>query len=161
MGPISNSTITPNIISCKNQQFITFTLLRGEIVTGRKPISTSTFTMNYCSQIARGRVDGILWPRSTCINIPSAIKRGREAGHTWPTSTTSAITWGSVAGLKRPMSKTFMSSTITWRIVDGINRPMSTTLLTQKHFNIFFFRNVVVVFTTARIRMDGLTRHIS
>ena len=159
--PISNSPITINSISWKSQQYTTFTLVRGWIVAGRRPISTSPFNINSCYPIARVRVAGLLWPRSTYINISSATKRGRVASHTWPTPKTSTITWWSVAGLKRPMSTTFTTSTMTWVRVAGLKRPMSMTLLPRRHFKTFFLGNFVSVVTTAGIRMDGITRPLS
>ena len=140
MGHMFKYFITNHSISWKSQQSTTFNLVRGVIVSVWRPISTSPFNMNSCSLIAIGRVSGILWLRSTYINIYSAIMRGRVAGHTWPTSTVSVITWGIVAGIKRRMSM---------------------NLLTQRHFNILFFRNFVVNITTTGIRITGITRPIS
>ena len=136
----------------------TFTLDMGVIVAGLIPISNSYFNINYCYHIERGRVAGILWPRSNSINISSAITSGRLDGHTWPTSTTSVITWGRADGLLIHMSTNFMTSTITRGRVDGLKRPMYMTFLTQRHFNTFFFRNFIVVVTTRGGIMDGLTR---
>ena len=104
-----------------------FTLLMGIIVAGLRPIFTSPFNINSWSPIARVRVTGLLWPRSTFINTFSAITRGRFSGQTWLTPTTSAITWGRVTGLLRPMYKAFTTSTITLVRVAGLERPMSTT----------------------------------
>ena len=156
MEHISNSSITVNIISWKSQQSTTFNLVMGGIMAGMIPIYTYPFKINSCYPIARGRVAGLLWTISTYINIYSNITRGRVTGHTWPASKTSAITWGRVAGLLIPMSITFTTSTSTWGTVDGTKRPMSTHLLIQRHFN-NFFRNFVVVVTTAVVRVDGIT----
>ena len=145
LGPISNSTITTNIISWKIQQSTTFALVRGGILACCIPISTSPFNMKLCSLVAKGTVAGLLWLRSTYINISSAINRHRLDCHTWPTSRTSVITWGIVAGIKRPMSTTFATSEITWGRVAGLNRPMSTTFLAREHFNTFFLGTLAVV----------------
>ena len=161
MGPISNSPITTNSISIKRQQYTTLTLVRGLIVAGRRPICTSNFNMNSCSHIARGRVSDILWHISTYINISSAIKIGIVAGRTWPKSTKSAITWGSVTGIKTHMSKTFTKSAITWVIVSGLKRNMSTFFLNERHFKTFFFITIFVSVTMDGRIMDGLMIPIS
>ena len=158
LGPLFNSTINTNSISRKIQQYTLFNLIMGVIVGGLIPISTSTFNVNYCYPIARERVDGIFWPRSTSINIPSTITRGRVTGQTWPISTTSTITWGGVSGHLIPMSTTFTTSTITWGRVDGIKRPMSTTFLDQRHFKTFFFITFIIVVTAEGGQMYGLMR---
>ena len=156
--PISNSPITINSISWKSQKSTTFTLVRVGIVAGRRPKSTSPFNMNYFRPIARGRVAGILWPRSLSINISSVIKRDRVAGNTWPTSTISVITWGRVASILIPLSTTFTTSTVTWGTVAGLKRPMSATLLTRRHFDKLFFRTFNVVVMLAGGRMDDIMR---
>ena len=137
-----------------------FTLVREVIVAGRRPISTSTLNINSCSMISRVRVDGLLWDISKSINISFVITIGVMAGRTWPTSTTSEITWGSVVRLNRPISMTFTTSTITWGRVAGIKIPMFTNFLTQRHFDNFFFRTLVVVMMAGG-RMAGLIRTIS
>ena len=124
----------------------------------QRPISNSSFNINSCYPIARGRMADILWPRSTPINFSSTIKRVKVAGHTSPASMISTFTWGKVADLKRPMSTTFTTYTITWVTVVGLKRPMSTTLLTQRHFNKFFFITFVVAVITAKGKMDGFVR---
>ena len=138
--------------------FYTFTLDMGVIVDGLIPIYTSYFNIKSCYHIARGIVAGILWPRSTSINISSTITSGILDGQTWPTSTTSVINWGRADDLLRPMSTTFTTSTIARRRVDGLKRPMYMTFLTQRHFNTFFFRTFIVVVTTVGGIMDGLMR---
>ena len=157
MVHISNSPITANSISWNSEQSTTFILVRGVVVAGRRPISKSPFNINSCYPIARVRVAGILWRISTSINIFSAIRRGIVSGHTWPTSMTSAITWGRLAGLLRPMLKTFTTSTITWVTVAVLKRPMSTTFLPQRHFKNIFFGTFVVAVTTKGRRMAGRT----
>ena len=127
------------------QQSTIVTWVIGVIVDGLIPISTSYFNIKSCYHIARGIVAGILWPRSTSINISSTITSGILDGQTWPTSTTFVITWGRAYGLLMPMSKTFTTSTITWRRVDGLKRPMSITFRTQRHFNTFFFRTFMLL----------------
>ena len=158
---ISNSTITTNSIYWKSQQSTTSTLVMGLIVSGRRPISTSPLNINYCSLAARGRVAGLLWPRSTSINISYIITIWRVGGHTWPTSTTSAIPWFKVAALLRPMNRTIMTSKISRGTLDFLKRPVSTSFLTKIHFKNFFFRTFVIVDTTAGGRMAGPTRPIS
>ena len=83
------------------------------------------------------------------------------AGQTWPKSTTYAITWGRLDGILIPMSKIFTTSTINWERVDGIKRPVSMILLSQRHFNTFYFRNFIIVVTMAGVIIDGLTRQRS
>ena len=161
MGPMSNSPITTNSISWKSQQSTTFILVMGGIVAGLRPISTSPFNINFCSQIARGRVDGLLWNTSTSINISSVITRGIVDGQTWPTPTTYAINWGRVADILIPMYKTFTTSVIMRERVAGIKRAMSTALLYQRQFMNFLFRNFIIIITTEEGRMAGLTRPIS
>ena len=89
----------------------------GGIVSGLRPISTSQFNNNSSSLVVRGRVDGLLWTRSTSINISSAITRVKVAGQTWPTYTTSVISWGIVDDIKIPISTEFKTSDITWGII--------------------------------------------
>ena len=115
---ISNSPITNNSISLWSQQCTTVTLVMGFILSGLIHLSTSPSNINYCYPIVRGRVDG--------LKIS--------------TSTTSAVTWGRVAVIKRPMSKNFL----TWR-----------------YFKTFSFINFIIVVTKVGEIMDGLTRPIS
>ena len=135
LRPISNSPITNNSISWWSQKSTTFTLVVVWIVADLRPISTSPFNIKYFSPIARGTVAFLLWPRYTSTNISSVITRWRVIGQRIPTPTTSAITWG---------------------IVTGIKRPMYTTLLTQRHVNNFFFIN----FTTIVMMVGGITAGI-
>ena len=144
----------------KIQLSYTFKLVLRRIVSGMRPISSSTFTINPCSPISRGRVSGLLWPGFTSINVSSTITRVRVAGQTWSMFTTSMITWGIVDGLKRPMSTTFTTSAINWGRVASIKKTMSMTYLSQRHFNTFFLRTYGVVVTATGGIMDGLTRPI-
>ena len=130
LGPIFKHPITTNSISCKSQQYTTFNLVMGGVVASWRPISTSPLNINSCYLIARGRLAGLLWPRSTSIIISYVIIRGRVDGRTLPTSTTSTINWGILNGLLKPMSTNLMTYIITWVIVAGIKRHMSTTFLT-------------------------------
>ena len=84
-------------------KYTTVALVMGEIMAGMRPISTSPFNIKYCSPIERGRVSGVLWPRSTSTNISYMITIGRVDGLKIPMSTTSVITGGRVDGFKRPM----------------------------------------------------------
>ena len=156
MEPISNPPITTNIISWKSQHYTMFTLVRWLMVAGQRLISAYPFKIKSCYLIARGILAGILWPRSTSINLFYTITRGRVSSHTWPTSTTSAMTWGKVAGIKRPMPTTFTIYMITWGTVVGLKRHMSTTFLTKIHFNKFIFRTFVVNVTTVGGRMCSI-----
>ena len=94
---------------CQSQQSTTVTLVIGGILAGMRTIFISNFNINSCYPIARGRLAGILWPRSNFTNISSAITRGKLAGLKRPTFSKSTITWGRVAGLKRPMPTTFLT----------------------------------------------------
>ena len=156
IGPISNYPVITNSISWKSQQYITFTLVMGGIVSGMRPISTSSFNTNPFPLIAKGRLAGILLPVSTFINIFSVITRGRLAGQTWPTSKTSAITWGRVSGILIPMYTTFTTSTINWGKFAGLKRPISMTFLYQMKFHTFFLRNFLTAITTTVGRIYGL-----
>ena len=141
---------------CQSQQSTTVTLVIGGILAGMRTIFISNFNINSCYPIARGILAGILWPRSTSINLFYTITRGRVSSHTWPMSTTSAMTWGKVAGIKRPMPTTFTIYMITWGTVVGLKRHMSTTFLTKIHFNKFIFRTFVVNVTTVGGRMCSI-----
>ena len=145
LGHISKYPITANSISWRSQKSRTFTLVMVEIVVVMIPISTSPFNINSCFLIVRGIVAGILWTRSTSINISSAIMRVTVTGQTWHTFITSAITWGRLGVPLRPMTMTFAASAINWVIVYGIKRPMSATFLSQRHLHIFIFRNFFTV----------------
>ena len=158
LGLISKSSINTNSISWKCQQSTTYTLIMGEIVVGLRRISISYFNINYCFLIARGILAGLLWPRSTSINISSATTRRRVSGKTWPTSMTYAITWGRVASPLRPMSTNFTTSTINWGRVDGRRRNMSTNFLSWRKFHTLLFITFVTVIITAGGRMAGPTR---
>ena len=133
----------------------------GVILAGLRPISTSPFSINSCSPISRGRLDGILWSRYTSINISSEITRGIVSGKTWLISTTYAIYLVRVAGLLMPISTSFTTSTINWGIVAGIKRPMSTTSLYLINFHTLFFRTFITAITTEVKIIAGLTRPIS
>ena len=159
--PIFNSPINTNSISWKIQQSTTFILVIGLIVAGLRPIYTSLFNINSCLLILRWILAGLLWPRSTYINISFMIMRKRVAGQSWPTSTTSEITRGEVAGILIPISTTFVPSSINWLIVSGFKRTMSTTFLSRRHFHTFFFRTFITVIKLMGGRMAGLTRPIS
>ena len=140
IGPISNSPITTNSVSWWSQQYITFALVMGKIVSSLILIYASLFNINSWSLIVRVILAGIWWPRSTSTNIFSTIIRRI------------------IAGIKIPKSTTYV---ITWVIVPSLNIPMSTTFLTQINCKTFFFRTSIVVVTIVRGRMDGLTRPIS
>ena len=127
----------------QSQQFNTFTWVMEGRVAGMRPISTSTFNINYCSLIAIGIVDGLLWPRSTSTNITTMISF--------------AIICGRLAGLKRTMSTT---SSIAWGIVSGLKRYISTYFFTQRHLNTFLSVNFIVVVATVEVRMAGFMRPI-
>ena len=157
LGPLSKYPITANIISLKKSTIYHFHLGYGinsywseayiHLSLQHQPLFT------YCEK----RVDGLLWTRSTSINISSVIMRGIVAGKTWPTSPTSVTNWYIVVGLLRPISTTFTTSTINWGRVAGIKRPISTTSLSRRHFHDFFFRTFIDVVTTTVRRMSGLT----
>ena len=68
IGTIYNSPITTNSISWKSQQSTTFNLVMGRLVAGLIHIYISPFNINSCYPIAKVRVAGLLWPRSTSIN---------------------------------------------------------------------------------------------
>ena len=161
LGPIYNSYITTKSISWKSQQYTTFALVGGGLVDSQRPISTSPFNINYFYTDARGRVAGILWPRSTSINIPSTIMRVRVAGRTLPTPTTSTITWVRVDVRNIPMSKLFTTSMITWGRVAGLKRTIYTPYLTWRKFKDFFFRNFVIIVRMVGRRMAGIMIPIS
>ena len=139
----------------------TFTWVVWWILSGLMSISTSPFNVNSYYPIARGRVDGLLWTRSTSINITSVITRGIVAGQNWPPSTTSAIARGRVSGLLRPMPTTFTTSKITWVIMAGIKRPMPTIFLTWIHSDTFFFRTFISALNTELLITAGITIPIS
>ena len=150
--PISNSPITTNSISWKINNLV----VMGEIVSVLRPLLNSLFNINSCSIIERVRVAGLLVNRSTSIKIFSIITRGRVPGQNLSTSMTSMIAWGRLAGILRPMSKTFTTYTMNWGIVYGLKINMSTTFLTQIHLHTFFFRTFVTFVTTMGWRTSGI-----
>ena len=156
-GTISNSPITTDSISSIKSTIYHFHLDYGEIVVGLRHISTSPFNINSCFLISKGRVAGILWPKSTYIKLSYRTTSKRVAGQTWPTSMISVINWGRVPGLKIPISKLFTTSKVNWGWVAGIKRPMSTTFIYQRHPHTLLLGTFITVVTTAGVIMAGPT----
>ena len=127
-----------------SQKSTTVTWVMGGKVSGLRPIFTYPFNINYCSLVARERVGGLLWPRSTPTNITTMIPP--------------VITIGRVAGLKIPMSTT---SAITIRRVDGLKGPMPTDFISQRQSKNFLLLYYIVVVTAVGGIMASLIRPIS
>ena len=158
LEPISKLPINANSIYWKSQKSTMFTLVMGEMEADMRDIFIYPFNINSHFLIARVIADVLLWPISTSINISSVNNIGRVAGQTWPTSMTSAIIWGRLAGLLRPMSTTFAASTINLGRMAGIKRPMSTNFPSQRHVNTFLFITSITVIKIMVRRMYGLKK---